>query len=103
MKLNELKDWSNIRGLLELKHNRNGFNANITEELAEKLAGHIADDIHEVVDAICDVSVFSVNEIYKIGYAADEVLGLGNIKDWLIDTNYEMTFNYVSEIVYLQI
>ena len=73
----------------------------ITEELGEFLEGALKGDIEEGVDAICDVTVFGVGEIYKYDELAEKWLGYGDIADWMPNTMYEAQFSYIEEVTYL--
>ena len=108
MKLVEIKNWSDERLITQNTPDRNGYNSMIVEELYERIKhGILAKDVYQEVDAICDVSVFAVGEIYKYGADAQELLGYGNIKDWIYNTNNELmsylkenNISYTSRIVY---
>ena len=63
-----LKDWSDSRGISKQEPNRNGYTANIVEELGEYLEAAKKGDEGESVDAICDIMVFSATELVKMGY-----------------------------------
>lgn len=105
MKLHEIKDWSDERLITQNTPDRNGFNAMIVEELYEKLVAKVKNDIYEEVDAICDITVFGIGEIYKYGYAAEDFLGHGDIADWLPgvnETNYNIPISgFNGRITYL--
>lgn len=108
MKLIEIKNWSDERLITMNTPDRNGYNSMIVEELYERIKhGILAKDIYQEVDAICDVSVFAVGEIYKYSVDAQEILGFGEIKEWidtvnkeLINTLKESNIGYTSRIVY---
>lgn len=102
MKLHEIKDWSDERLITQNTPDRNGYNAMITEELGEALESAINQDEFGFVDAICDISVFAVGEIYKHGADAAAALGEGHIADWLPTTTYQSQFHFIEEIVFLQ-
>ena len=69
-----LKAWSDSRGISRQEPNRNGFNANIVEELGEFLDAAKKNDIGESVDAIADIMVFSATELVKMGYNIEKVM-----------------------------
>ena len=108
MKLVEIKNWSDERLITQNEPSRNGYNAMIVEELFERIKrGILKKDIFQEVDAICDVSVFAIGEIYKYGIDAQDLLGYGDIKDWIYNTNDELIntlkengIDYTSRIVY---
>lgn len=108
MKLIEIKNWSDERLITMNTPDRNGYNSMIVEELYERIKhGILAKDIYQEVDAICDVSVFAVGEIYKYSVDAQEILGFGEIKEWvdtvnkeLINTLKESNIGYTSRIIY---
>lgn len=79
MKLVEIKDWSDERLITRNTPDRNGFNAMITEELMERLEANSSEDI---IDALADINVFCIGEIYKYDKNAAAVLGSGHISDW---------------------
>ena len=108
MRLIEIKQWSDERLITQNTPDRNGYNAMIVEELFERIKhGILKKDVFQEVDAICDVSVFAVGEIYKYGADAQDLLGYGDIKDWigntdnkLINTLKENGIDSTSRIVY---
>lgn len=100
MRLHEIKDWSDERSITQNTPCRNGFNAMIVEELGEALEAAVAQDEFGFVDAICDVTVFGIGEIYKYGENAAHLLGEGNIADWLPETVYEGRFGYIEDTVF---
>ena len=108
MKLVEIKNWSDERLITQNTPDRNGYNSMIVEELYERIKhGILAKDIYQEVDAICDVSVFAVGEIYKYGADAQDLLGYGDIKDWIYNVNDELlsylkenNISYTSRVVY---
>lgn len=108
MKLVEIKNWSDERLITMNTPDRNGYNSMIVEELFERIKhGILNKDVYQEVDAICDVSVFAVGEIYKYGTDAQDLLGYGDIKDWIYNTNdglmqhlKENNIEYTSRIVY---
>jgi|SaaInl8_150m_RNA_FD_contig_31_2283353_length_892_multi_8_in_0_out_0_1 hypothetical protein len=63
----KLTKWSTDRSLDKMEYNRNGFCTNIAEERYELLLGVQDDDANEIVDAICDIIVFSNTELSKFG------------------------------------
>jgi hypothetical protein len=87
---NRLKDWADSRGISKQDVSQNdwvkvrnelltlhlsfknmgvkGYVLNIVEELTEYSEAMLNDDINEVVDAICDVEVFSATELVKMGF-----------------------------------
>lgn len=108
MKLVEIKNWSDERLITQNEPSRNGYNAMIVEELFERIKhGILNKDVYQEVDAICDVSVFAVGEIYKYGANAQDLLGYGDIKEWLHNKNNvliqnlkENNIEYTSRIIY---
>lgn len=103
MKLIEIKNWSDERLITQNTPDRNGLNAMQVEELYEKMLGILKGDIFEEVDAIADVTVFAVGEIYKYTYDCEEVLGKGDIKDWLQNHDFGSNldrFTYIEKIVF---
>lgn len=106
MKLVEIKNWSDERLITQNTPSREGFNAMITEELGEGLEAALMQNQPEFVDALCDISVFAIGEIYKYGFDAavvmDEEEGHKNIADWLPLTTYEARLTLIEEIVFLQ-
>ncbi len=66
--------WSNERQISKQDVSRNGFCANITEEVGEWLQAHDDDIEHEKVDALADIVVFSMVEMIKMQYNPDLVL-----------------------------
>ena len=103
MKLVEIKNWSDERLITQNEPDRNGLNAMQVEELYEKMLGILKGDIFEEVDAIADVTVFAIGEIYKYTYDCEEVLGKGNIKDWLGSHDLESKldrFSYIEKIIF---
>lgn len=103
MKLVEIKNWSDERLITQNEPSRNGLTAMQVEELYEKMLGVIKGDIFEEVDAIADVTVFAIGEIYKYNYDCEEVLGKGDIKDWLVnhDLRFELDrFSYIEKIIF---
>ena len=101
MLLNEIKAWSDERLITQNTPDRNGFNAMITEELGEFLLGAINQDIYEAIDAVSDITVFCIGEIYKYNMPAEEWLGKGHIDEWLGQSVYEAKFSYIEEVTYL--
>ena len=69
-----LKNWSDSRGISKQEPNRNGFVANITEELGEFLEATKKGDVEESIDAIADIIVFSATELVKRGYSIEKVM-----------------------------
>ena len=108
MKLVEIKNWSDERLITQNEPSRNGYNAMIVEELFERIKhGILNKDVYQEVDAICDVSVFAVGEIYKYGANAQDLLGYGDIKEWIHNKNNvliqnlkENNIEYTSRIIY---
>lgn len=76
--LMRFKSWADSRRISEQAPDRNGFVANITEELGEYLEATKQKDFDETIDAICDIVTFSLTELTKydvsIPRALDEVL-----------------------------
>lgn len=102
MKLVEVKDWSDERLITQNTPDRNGFNAMITEELGEALEATMNSDEYGFVDAICDITVFGIGEIYKYGKNAAELIGQGDIKDWIGKYTNTLDLEYIEAITYLQ-
>jgi hypothetical protein len=112
MELNEIKQWSDERLITQNTPDKNGYNAMIVEELAERIDGILDGNEEEVVDAICDITVFAIGEIYKFGYITEDVVDCGKdymILDWLdiSDNKCKLTnklkirgIDYTSRIVY---
>ena len=68
-----LRAWAIDRHIAEQEPNRNGFNANIVEELGEYLEATKLCDEKEIVDSIADIRVFCATELVKMGYNIDLV------------------------------
>lgn len=102
MKLVEVKSWSDERLITQNIPDRNGFNAMITEELGEALEAAMVSDEYGFVDAICDVTVFGIGEIYKYGRDAAALIGQGDIIDWIGGYKDTPDFGYIETITYLQ-
>ena len=68
----QIKDWSDERLITQQEPDRNGYIANIVSELGEFFEA--GDDIHQRIDAIADIIVFSYSEIAKYGYDGDKVM-----------------------------
>jgi len=58
--LRRLKKWCSDRHLTP-QGQREGYLTNLLEEVAELHNAIAVNDIHEVIDAICDISVFAIN------------------------------------------
>lgn len=71
---NLLKVWAMERGIHDLPHSTNDYIANIVEELGELREGSKNNDVHEVIDALADVAVFSITEMTKLGYDPELVM-----------------------------
>lgn len=70
-----------IDGIIEFNKQRelNDFNAiaeykMLEEELQEFLTAYAENDEYEMVDALCDIIVFAVGGIRKLGYAPEAAL-----------------------------
>lgn len=70
---NRLRAWAISRGISEQQPDRNGFVANITEELGEYLDAFKNSDEDGIVDAIADIRVFCATELVKMGYDIEMV------------------------------
>ncbi len=70
----QLVSWSTEREIDKQNPDRNGYCANVTEELGEWLKAWDDDDEHEKIDALGDNIVFSGTEMIKMGYNPDKVL-----------------------------
>ncbi len=70
----KLQGWAKDRNIQEQDVSRNGFCANITEELGEWLKAHDDDIQHEKIDSLADIVVFSMTEMIKMGFDPDLVL-----------------------------
>lgn len=102
MKLDEILVWSDERLITQTTPDRNGFNAMITEELGEYIEAQLAIYEDGQVDAICDITVFSIGEIYKYDEPAEKWLGYGDIYQWLPNTNYVSNgiYEYVKNVTH---
>lgn len=63
--------WSLTRGITRQKPCVNGFIANITDELGEWLVAQKNKDEDESIDAVADITVFSLTELFKLGVTVD--------------------------------
>jgi len=70
---NRLRAWAISRGIAKQKPDRNGFVANITEELGEYLEAFKSGDQNGKIDAIADIRVFCATELVKEGYDIEKV------------------------------
>ncbi len=70
---NRLRTWAVDRGIADQQPDRNGFVANITEELGEYLEAFKKGNVNDVVDAIADIRVFCATELVKMGYDIEKV------------------------------
>ena len=68
----QLKEWATERKIAKQESDRNGFCSNIVEEMHEYALAVLADDIHEKIDAWCDIIVFSEVESIKLGIDPDK-------------------------------
>jgi hypothetical protein len=69
----KLATWARERRISEQTSDRNGFCANIMEEMYEYQKGIDSGNEHEVVDSLADMIVFSEVEMLKFGLNPDEV------------------------------
>lgn len=100
MKLIEIYDWAEERGLNNQTPDRNGFCAFIAEEIGEAIEAYIKNDTHGFIDACCDIVVFAAGDMYKRKFNVDKYLGdqidVGMV---LANSYYEdKTENYIFEI-----
>ena len=63
--LNEINDWANERGLLDIPWDKSAHASFIAEELSEFLR---AKSGNEEIDALCDMIVFATNAMRIRGY-----------------------------------
>lgn len=68
---NQIKNWSDERGLTSQEPDRNGFVAMIVEELGEFIESKTIDGR---IDAMGDIIVFCMGEFAKYGYDGDKVM-----------------------------
>lgn len=68
-----LRAWAISRGIAMQQPDRNGFVANITEELGEYLEAFKNGDQDGKIDAIADIRVFCATELVKEGYDIEKV------------------------------
>ena len=72
----QLSQWREERGI--------SINGNIIESLEEEVdeldVALLNDDNHEIIDALCDIVVFSINEIEARGYEFEQCM-LETIKE----------------------
>lgn len=103
MKLIEIFNWAEERGLNDQKPDRNGFCAFIAEEIGEAVEASIENDIHGYIDACCDIVVFAAGDMYKRKFNVDKYLGdTIDISEVLSNSYYEdKTNHYLFEINYL--
>lgn len=73
--LEQINDWANERGLLNIDWDKSAHGSFIAEELSEFLR---AKSENEEIDALCDIIVFATNAMRIRGYnpniAMDETL-----------------------------
>jgi hypothetical protein len=72
--LKNIKKWALDRGFEKQQSDRNGYTANIVEELGEWQAAWDNNNEHEKVDALNDIIVFSITELLKMGYDVEKTL-----------------------------
>lgn len=102
MKLIEIHDWSEERGLNNQAPDRNGFCAFIAEEIGEAVVAGTKSIVEEYIDACCDIVVFAIGDMYKRGFKVSEVLGDSDVNEILQESLYESkTDNYIFEMNYL--
>jgi len=102
MKLKEIWEWAEERGLNNQTPDRNGFGAFIAEENGEAVEAIMNQDVEGYVDACCDNVVFAVGDMYKRGFEVEDILGSGHIYEWLSESQYErITQDYIHEMTYL--
>jgi len=102
MKLIEIYDWAEERGLNDQTPDRNGFCAFIAEEVGEEVAAIRNNNIHEKVDAACDIVVFSIGDMFKRGFKVIDVFGDQDVNAILYSSPYEpINKDYVYEMNYL--
>lgn len=65
--LERAEDWSMSRGITQQAPEHEGFLANITMELGEFLDVPKYKDEFDAIDAVADIVVFSITELFKIG------------------------------------
>ena len=87
--LQRLEDWSESRGITRQVPSVEGYVANITEELGEWLEAQKEGDEDDSIDAVADITVFSITEMFKIGHPLDtdtvDILsGKGFFIEWYI-------------------
>ena len=71
-----MEHWSRTKGITKQKPTVNGYGANIVMELGEYLDKPKHKTKHDEVDAVADIVVFSVTELFKIGRHLNPDIGL---------------------------
>lgn len=66
-------EWGDERFISAQAYDKNGYVANIVSELREYID---AVDDDERVDALCDIVVFTLTEMPKLGYTKEEISNL---------------------------
>ena len=74
MVLNDIVSWGDERGITEQYHDAQSYIKNIVEELGELIEADKQDDTAGVIDAMCDIIVFSVTEMVKLNINPEAAL-----------------------------
>jgi len=94
----KLEIWAFERHITKQRSDRNGFCANIMEEMSEYVDAIRKNDTHEIVDAISDIIVFSMVEMHKMGISPDSVMFYYDNKHNDNDTDSNFIDNIIDDM-----
>jgi len=66
--LERASDWSESRGITQQSSNVDDYIKNVVEELGERILAFKEDDEDGKIDAVADISVFTLTELFKRCY-----------------------------------